>query len=157
MKRYLAFAAVVLGVYSPGAAFGLSCMEPSLDETVIDGAVMIFEGIAGPERPLDSSEEEAIRKQGLEFIGGGTGDLRVSTFTVARGWKGAEAGQTVDVLRNNYWGDRFPEGRAYLVVSPRQVGDLFLSPLCGNTVNLNYAADRGFLATLERLIGGGEN
>ena len=155
MKRYLAFAIVALGLLSQGTAFGLSCMEPDLDETVIDGAVMIFEGTAGPKRPLDSGEQEAILKQGFGSVGGGTRDLRVYAFTVTRGWKGTMAGQSVDVFSNTYWGDHFAEGESYLVVSPLQVGDLFASPLCGTTVDLKYAAERGFLATLERVIGGG--
>lgn len=46
-------------------------------------------------------------------------------------------------------------GDAYLVVSPKLIGSFVLSPLCGTTVDLKYAAERGFLATLERVIGGG--
>ena len=153
MKRYFAIAVVALVLVLPGPASALSCAAPILDEPVVDAAVMIFEGTAGRDRRLSSREKAAVRKHAVRTIGGGTGDLRVYSFVVTRGWKGATPGQSVDVLINGYWGDGFAEGEAYLVVSPQQVGTLFLSPLCGHTVDIGYAADNGLLDTLQRVTG----
>lgn len=141
----------------PGEAFGLSCAVPRLDETTINAAIMIFEGTAGPKRLLSTGETAVVENLGFESKGGGAVDLRVFRFTVTRGWKGASTGQTVDILINTYWGDGFAEGESYLVVSPQQVGNLLSSPLCGQSSNLELAAELGNLATLERLIGSGQN
>ena len=157
MKGSLAIVVAALGLLLPGAAFGLSCARPSLDKTAIDAAIMIFEGTAGPKRSLDFRERAAVRRHAIEAKGGRTEDLRVYSFTVTRGWKGAATGQSVDVLFNSYWGDGFAEGEAYLVVSPRQVGNLFWAPLCGHTIDVRHAADIGTLAMLERLIGIGHH
>ena len=157
MKGSWAIAVAVVGLLLPSAAFGLSCARQSLDEAAIDAAVVIFEGTAGAKRSLDSREKAVIRTDVIESIGGSLKDLRVYSFTVTRGWKGATAGQSVDVLFNSYWGDGFAEGEAYLVVSPRQVGTLFWVPLCGHTIDMRAAADIGSLAMLERLIGIGHH
>ena len=157
MKESLAIVVAALGLLLPGAAFGLSCARPSLDETAIDAAIMIFEGIAGPKRLLDFRERAAVRMHAIKAKGGTTEDLRVYSFTVTRGWKGAATGQRVDVLFNSYWGDGFAVGEAYLVVSPRQVGNLVWAPLCGQTIDVSHAADIGTLAMLERLIGIGHH
>ncbi len=156
MKRYLAVVVVALGVFSPSAAFGLSCARLSLDESAIDAAIMIFEGIAGLKRTLDFRERAAVRRHAIGAKGGRSEGLRVYSFTVTRSWKGAATGQSVDVLFNTYWGDGFAKGEACLVVSPRQVGNLFWAPLCGHTINMRYAADIGSLAMLERLFGTGQ-
>ena len=89
MKRYLAVVVVALGVFSPSAAFGLSCARLSLDESAIDAAIMIFEGIAGPKRTLDFRERAAVRRHAIGAKGGRSEDLRVYSFTVTRSWKGA--------------------------------------------------------------------
>ena len=157
LKGSWAIVVAVLGLLLPSAAFGLSCARPSLDEAAIDAAVVIFEGTAGPKRALDSREEAVIRPDALEAIGGSLKDLRVYSFTVTQGWKGAARGQTVDVLFNSYWGDGFAGGEAYLVVSPRHVGNLFWAPLCGHTIDLRYAAEFGSIAMLERVIGIGQH
>ncbi len=157
MKGSLAIVVAALGLFLPGAAFGLSCARPSLDETAVNAAIMIFEGTAGPIRSLDFLERSAVRMHAIETKGGNAEDLRVYSFTVTRGWKGATTGQSVDVLFNSYWGDGFAEGEAYLVVSPRQVGNLFWAPLCGHTIDLRHAADIGTLAMLERLVGIGHH
>jgi hypothetical protein len=146
-----------LGLFLPGAAFGLSCARPSLDETAIDAAIMIFEGTAGSKRALDLREKAAVRIYSIDSIYGSAEDLKVYGFTVTQGWKGATTGQSVDVLFNGYWGDGFAEGEAYLVVSPRRVGNLFWAPLCGHTIDVRHAADVGDLARLERLIGIGQH
>ena len=157
MKGSRAIAVAVLGLLLPSAAFGLSCARPSLDEAAIDAAVVIFEGTAGPKRSLDSRDEAVVRPDVIEAMGGSIKDLRVYSFTVTQGWKGATAGQSVDVLFNTYWGDGFAEGEAYLVVSPRQVGTFFWAPLCGHTIDMRAAAEIGNLAMLERLIGIGHH
>jgi hypothetical protein len=157
LKWSWAIVVAALGLLLPGSAFGLSCASPSLDETAIDAAVMIFEGTAGPKRSLDSRERAAVRIHAIEGKGGGSEDLRVYSFTVTHSWKGAAEGQSVDVLINSYWGDGFAEGEAYLVVSPKQVGNLFWSPLCGHTIDVRYAADIGSIAMLEQSIGIGQH
>lgn len=157
MKGSWAIAVAVLGLLLPSATFGLSCARPSLDQAAIDAAVVIFEGTAGSKRSLDSREKAVIRTDVIEAIGGSLKDLRVYSFTVTQGWKGATAGQSVEVLFNTYWGDGFAEGEAYLVVSPQQVGSLFWAPLCGHTIDMRTAADVGSLAVLERLIGIGHH
>ena len=157
MKGSWAVVVAALGLVLPGAAVGLSCARPSLDETAIDGAIMIFEGTAGPKRSLDSRERAAVRLHAIEGRGGGAEDLTVYEFTVTRGWKGATTGQRVDVLFNSYWGDGFAQGEAYLVVSPRHVGHLFWAPLCGHTIDVRYAAEFGSLAMLDQVIGIGHH
>ena len=157
MKGSLAIVVAALGLFLPGAAFGLSCARPILDEPAIDAAIVIFEGTSGPKRSLDLLERTGVRIRPLEARGGTIEDLRVYSFTVTRGWKGVAKGQSVDVLFNSYWGDGFAEGEAYLVVSPQQVGNLYWAPLCGHTIDLRHAADFGSLALLERLIGIGHH
>ena len=157
MKGAWAILVAALGLFLPGAAFGLSCARPSLDETAIAAAVMIFQGTAGPKRVLDARERAAVRLHVIDAKGGGTGDLRVYRFAVTRGWKGAAAGQNVDVLFNTYWGDGFAEGAAYLVVSPQRVGNLIWAPLCGRTIDMRCAGDIGSLAMLEQVVGIGHH
>ncbi len=157
MKGSWAIVVAALGLFLPGMAFGLSCARPSLDESAIDAAIMIFEGTAGPNRSLDFRERAAVRMHAIEAKGGSAEDLKVYNFTVTQGWKGATTGQSVDVLFNGYWGDGFAEGKAYLVVIPRQVENLFWAPLCGHTIDMRQAAEIGNLAMLERLIGIGQH
>ncbi len=61
------------------------------------------------------------------------------------------------MLFNTYWGNGFTKGEAYLVVSPKQVGNLFWAPLCGHTIDVKYAARFGNLAMLETVIGIGDH
>jgi hypothetical protein len=157
MKGYRAIMAVALSLVLPGGAFGLSCAPPRLDENTVNAAIVIFEGTAGPKRLLSPAEATAVGNLGVATKGGGTTDLRVYGFVVTRGWKGVTPGRTVDVLTNAYWGDNFAKGETYLVVSPQRVGTLFSSPLCGYSSNIKLAAELGNLATLKRLIGGGQN
>ncbi|MDX1402208.1 MAG: hypothetical protein R3245_09825 [Kiloniellales bacterium] len=148
---------LMLGLLLPGPAFALSCARPSLDQSAIDAAVMIFEGIAGPKRALAPGERKAVKSGAVGAIGGGLEDFGVYRFEVTKGWKGADFGQSVQVLFNNYWGDGFSEGGSYLVVATQQIGDLFWAPLCGHTIDVKHAADFGDLATLERLINESSN
>jgi hypothetical protein len=157
LKGSWAIVVAALSLFLPGPAFGLSCARPSLDETTINSAIMIIEGTAGPKRSLNFRERAAVRVHAIESLGGRTGDLRVYSFTVTQGWKGAATGQSVDVLFNTYWGDGFAKGGTYLVVSPQQVGNLLWAPLCGHTIDVKHAADIGNLAMLERVIGIGQH
>jgi hypothetical protein len=157
LKGSWAIVVAALGLVWPGAALGLSCARPNLDAAAIDGAIMIFEGTAGSKRSLDARERAAVRLHAIEGRGGRAEDLKVYEFTVTRGWKGAARGQRVDVLFNSYWGDGFARGEAYLVVSPRHVGNLFWAPLCGHTIDLRYATEFGSIAMLERVIGIGHH
>ena len=149
--------AVNLNLFLPDTAAGLSCARPSMDQSVIDGAVAIFEGVAGPKRSLRSREEVAIEVNPIGGKGGITENLGVYRFAVTNAWKGVASGQSVDVLFNNYWGDGFSEGESYLVVSTQRVEDLFWAPLCGHTIDLKHAADLGDLSMLEQLIGIGHH
>ena len=157
MKVPLTIVVAALGLVLSGAAFARSCVRPSLDETAVAAAVVIFEGIAGPKRLLGIRERAVVRTDAIVTKGGRTEDLRAYGFMVTRGWKGATRGQSVDVLFNTYWGDGFAEGESYLVVSPRQVENLVWAPLCGHTIDVRHAADIGTLAMLERLIGIGHH
>ena len=157
MKGSWFIVVAVLGLFWPGETLGRSCARPSLDESAIDTAIIIFEGIAGPKRSLDFRERAIVRTHAIESIGRRTEDLRVYSFTVTQGWKGAATAQIVDVLFNTYWGDGFARGGSYLVVSPQQVGNLFWAPLCGHTIDVKHAADIGNLAMLERVIGIGQH
>ena len=155
MNRSMAIFAMALSLLLPNAAFGLSCARPNLTEAVIKSSVLIFEGTAGPKRPLNLRERGAVTLSAIKGKGGTIKDLRVYRFTVTHGWKGTSTGETVDLLFNSYWGDGFAEGEAYLVVSPQQIGRLFWSPLCGHTIDLDFAARFGNLALLEKVIGAG--
>lgn len=149
----VALLVAALSLPLPNDALALSCMQPSLDEAGIDGAVVIFEGTAGAKRPLDGFEKAAARSQAANSLSGDSDDLKVASFTVTRGWKGATAGQRLDVLFNGYWGDSFAEGQAYLVVSPKQIEHLVWAPLCGLSTDVDSAEKLGMIDTLERVLG----
>ena len=44
-------------------------------------------------------------------------------------------------------------GAEFLIVSPRQIADMFWTPPCGSTVDVEWARKRGDMATLEKIIG----
>jgi hypothetical protein len=144
---------VVLCFYAPGAALARSCLPPTMDAAVVRNAAVIFEGVAGHRRTLSRAEALVLDAAGMVAEGGGIANLGVFEFTVIRGWKGAAAGQKIRVVRNTYWGDGFDLGEAYLVVGDRRIDDLYMAPLCGNTVHLRFAAEAGGLKALERLVG----
>ncbi len=98
---------VVLCFYAPGTALALSCVAPTMNESVVEGAEVIFEGLTSRDRRLRRAEKAALKAAGLAPLGGGIDDLRVFQFTVTKGWKGAVDGQEIQVLRNTYWGDSF--------------------------------------------------
>ncbi len=157
MKKLSAVALVlaVLGVYAPGASHALSCVAPTMNEGVVEGADIVFEGTAGPTGAPTRAEKAALDAAGIATTGGGIAEMKVFEFTVTKGWKGAAEGQRIRILRNTYWGDMFAAGETYLVVGDRQIDDLYVAPLCGNTMHICFAAQAGHLKTLERLIGVG--
>ncbi len=149
----VASALVVLSFYAPGAALARSCLPPTMDEAVVKNAAVIFEGVAGPRRALSHAEAAVLDAAGIVAEGGGIANLKVFEFTVTRGWKGAAAGQKIEIVRNTYWGDGFDIGEAYLVVGDRRIDDLYVAPPCGNTMHLRFAAEAGHFEALERLVG----
>ena len=54
---------------------------------------------------------------------------------------------------NTTWGDGFSKGVSYLIVSPQNIGGLTWTPLCGHTIDLDYADKIGSLTMLKRLLG----
>ena len=144
---------VVIRFHAPGAALARSCLPPTMDAAAVRNAAVIFEGVAGHRRALSRAEAAVLDAAGMVAEGGGIANLGVFEFTVIRGWKGAAAGQKIRVVRNTYWGDGFDMGQAYLVVGDRRIDDLYVAPLCGNTVHLRFAAEAGRLKALERLVG----
>jgi hypothetical protein len=146
---------LVLSLKPLDSAYALSCVAPAMNESVVEAAAIIFEGVANRGRDLSRAERATLKAAGVTPLGGGVGDLKVFEFTVTKGWKGAVEGQRIQVLRNTYWGDSFAAAGTYLVVGERVGDGLHLAPLCGNTVHLEYAQDSGHLKTLEGLIGGG--
>lgn len=124
MRYYLFILAFLLLPFSPAQA--LSCAEPVMDAKAIESAAVIFEGTV-------SERGDEVQK--------GTDDMRKSrvfTFTVSKAWKGTEAGATVAVWRNTYWGDDFAEGVEYLVVAHKD-GDVLEAGLCGLTARKEHA------------------
>ena len=151
----IALVLAVLRVSAPGSAYALSCVPPVMNESVVESAAIIFEGVAGPRRRLSRAEAAVLDAANVIAEGGGIENLRVFEFTVTKGWKEATKGQRIQVLRNTYWGDGFAAEESYLMLADRRIGDIYLAPLCGPTVYLRSAAASGHLKALERLIGMG--
>lgn len=129
---FLALAAVVMFGVSATPALALSCAQPKVNEDIIDHSSAIFEGVVIAEKKTDA-----------DVVPGSKSSLDngvVYTFEVTRGYKGAEAGNKLEVTRNIYWGDGFTMGQAYLVFAVRQGHNGYLvSDLCGPTTGLAYA------------------
>lgn len=151
----IALVLAVLGVGAPGSAYALSCMPPVMNESAVQAAAVIFEGVAGSRRRLSRAEAAAPDVARVIAEGGGIANLRVFEFTVTRGWKAAAKGQRIQVLRNTYWGDGFAAEESYLVFGDRRIDDFYVAPMCGHTVYLRSAVASGQLKALERLIGMG--
>jgi hypothetical protein len=72
-------------------------------------------------------------------------------------------GQTVKILRNTYWGDRFhSKDVPYLVVSSKKIKDFYVARLCGPTMPLSYYQEdspikemRWQINVLKELVGEG--
>ena len=146
---------VLLSFFYFSPAYGLSCMPPVLDEAVIDEAVLIFEGEVEVKRELSAKEKAALARAHVTTKGGGLSDLKVYSFKVEKGWKGINSGEEVEVLRNTYWGDGFPIGERFLIVSNEKVKDLYVTSLCGPSISIRFARDQGSIKTLEEIIGKG--
>lgn len=80
-------------------------------------------------------------------------NLSVYDFIVTKNWKGVATGQTVSILFNATWGDNHVPGSHFLVVSPQQISDMYWTPLCGNSIDLEWARKNGDLELLEKVIG----
>lgn len=125
-------------LFLPGQAFALSCAPPTMNEFVVTGADLIFEGTSQG-------------KSGGSHGGDLGQDVFPFRFTIDKLWKGSVVAPEVIVLRDTYWGDEFVKGDRYLVVAEDHKGE-YVAPLCGNSVRLEQAEDQ--LATLERIMNG---
>ena len=67
-----ALALIALLFFAPKAAQALSCVAPTMDQSVVDGAGVIFEGVAGQTRALNFRENADVRAAGPTTLGGGT-------------------------------------------------------------------------------------
>lgn len=140
-----------------GRAYALSCAVPSLDKSIVTNSVAIFEGVAGKKQSLTWKQKAAVKINNLKGKGGDIKNLSVYDFTVTKNWKGVATGRTVSILFNTYWGDNYvPDGK-FLIVSPQKIGDMFWTPLCGNSVDLEWARQKGDTAVLEEVIGVGHH
>jgi hypothetical protein len=124
-----------------------------LDETTITNAVAVFEGVAGTKHNLTRQQKTSVKKDTPTGRFAGVENLSVYEFTVTKNWKGVATGQTVSILFNTTWGDNYlPDGN-FLIVSPQQISDMYWTPLCGNSIDLEWAQKNGDLALLEEVIG----
>ena len=140
-----------------GEAYALSCAPPKLTEAVITNSVAVFEGVAGKKHGLTWQQKVSVKKTGITGKFAGVDNLSVYDFTVTRNWKGVAAGQTVSILFNTTWGDSYLPGSHFLVVSPRQIGEMYWTPLCGKSIDLEWARKIGDIALLEAVIGVGDH
>ena len=140
-------------VYLSSEVYALSCAAPKLNENIIKDSAAIFEGVAGKKHGLTWMQKTAVMMNTLTGRGGDIAKLSVYDFTVTRSWKGTAAGQNVSILFNTSWGDNYLSGGEFLIVSPQQVGDMFWTPLCGNSIDLAWARKNGDTALLENTIG----
>jgi len=122
----------------PQRLLALDCAPPAMNEFVVTGASLIFEGTAQGKK--DGPHGDDIGREVFPFI-----------FTVDKLWKGNIVESEVIILRDTYWGDDFIIGNRYLVVAEDHKGK-YVASLCGNTVPLEEA--NGQLANLERIING---
>ncbi len=127
---------IIFLVLSTSKTHALSCAVPQVNDKVIEGALIIFEGILKSSRGLSNFEKLKFTVADLHQMGGALKDLKVYTFRITKAWKGAKQGQDVQVLRNTYWGRGFLEETKYLVVSSEKYGELYFSHLCGPTFDL---------------------
>ena len=139
-----------------GNAHALSCAQPKLDEAIITNSVAVFEGVAGNKYGLTWRQKASVEKDRLTGKFAGMDNLSVYDFRVTKNWKGVTAGQTVTILFNTYWGDNYLPGSHFLIVSPQQIDDMYWTPLCGNSIDLDWARKNGDLELLEEVIGIGQ-
>ncbi len=142
---------LILFAFGTGNVHALSCAVPQVDDKVIEGALVIFEGVVQSSRGLGFIEKLNLKTGDLNQIGGKLKDLRVYVFRVTKTWKGAKQGEEVQVLRNTYWGDGFLDEGKYLVVSSEKYGDLYHSHLCGPTFDLQYLEEPWVKISMDNL------
>ncbi len=138
-----------------GQAYALSCAPPKLDKAFITNSVAIFEGQAGNKQGLTWQQKVSVKKDKPTGRFAGVENLSVYDFTVTKNWKGVATGQTVSILFNTTWGDNYLPGSHFLIVSPQQIGDMYWTPLCGNSIDLEWARKKGDIELLEEVIGVG--
>ena len=136
-----------------GNAHALSCAQPKLDDAIITNSAAVFEGVAGNKHALTWKQKTNVKKVRLTGKFAGVENLSVYDFKVTKNWKGVIAGQTVTILFNTTWGDSYVPGSNFLIVSPQQIGGMHWTPLCGNSIDLEWARKNGDIELLEQLIG----
>ena len=137
--------------------YALSCAPPKLEKSIITNSIAVFEGVAGKKHSLTWKQKAAVKVGNLIGKSAGVENLSVYNFTVTKSWKGVSAGDTVSILFNTYWGDNYVPNGAFLIVSPQQIGGMFWTPLCGNSMDLKWARKNGDIAILEEVIGIGHH
>jgi hypothetical protein len=150
MRPLLTFLIIFQLLTFTASAYALSCAAPVMTQEVFDASIAVFEGEAQEGRELSAQELQAFREAGIIAKGGELTDMRAYTFVALKAHKGGLIDETVEVARNTYWGDEFAAGGGYLIVSPQKVGGLYLAPLCGHSISLDYAREMGMLEFLKR-------
>jgi len=135
-----------------GNVHALSCAQPKLDVAIITNSVAVFVGVAGNKHGLTWRQKASVKKDMLTGRFAGVENLSVYDFRVTKNWKGIITGQTVTILFNTTWGDNYVPGSNFLIVSPQQVGDMYWTPLCGNSIDLEWARKNGDIELLEAVI-----
>jgi len=147
---------LLLLMFLSGNVHALSCAQPKLDEAIITNSVAVFEGVAGNKHDLTWRQKASVEKDRLTGKFAGVENLSVYDFRVTKNWKGVTAGQSVTILFNTTWGDNYLPGSRFLIVSPQQIGDMYWTPLCGNSIDLEWARKNGDVELLEQVIGIGQ-
>lgn len=141
------FMALVLLMFSAPPAWALSCAPPRFDESTIESAAAVFTGqaleVVQPKTRCLGMEGKRCISEGTESkTESKTGNRDVYKFGVQLGWKGAAPGFVTYVELDNSWGDNFEIGKYYLVVASEKKGDVWVSPLCGNTMPAEFATEQ---------------
>lgn len=147
----------LLLMYLPGNAYALSCAQPKLDEPAITHSVAVFEGVAGNKHALTRQQKASVREHKPSGKFASVEKLSVYDFSVTKSWKGVATGQTVSILFNTTWGDNYLPAGHFLIVSPQKINDMYWTPLCGNSIDLEWARKNGDLDLLEEIIGIGQH
>ena len=138
-------------------ANALSCAQPTIDNAVIEESTIIFSGIIKSERKMTLKEKASIMWSSVKTKGGSISDLKVYEIEILNNWKGVPNTGTVDVAYNGYWGDNFSEGEKILFVSNEKAEDIIWIPLCGNTMDLDFAKKQNYIRILDEHIGIGND
>lgn len=128
----------LLSLFFVSPAWALSCAVPEFNEAVIDSAAAVFEGkaleIVPPTTRCVGMVGKRCRDEGAE-------KKVVYRFGVQFGWKGASPGFVAYVETNEEWGS-FKIGETYLVVASGKRDEVFLNPLCGHTMPVEFAEEK---------------